>query len=216
MDVENTPIFDPRLALGDEKSLLKKNLHGVQQALLWKVEGLSDEDLRRPMTLTQTNLIGIVKHLTGVTGGYLCVSFGRPRPDALRSEGDEELWHGIGMWATPEESCQEIIEMYRRACEAGMRTIEELDLETHGRHWTGVPMSLRTLSLIVLMDTTRHTGHADVVREMIDGRVGGSPGDDRTSLWQDEEYVRMVRGRRSGDIDRETWLAYSRSRTGQR
>jgi hypothetical protein len=109
------------LATGQEKDLLLTHLRLTQQALLWKVEGLSDAELRRPMTKTGTNLIGIVKHLTGVTYGYLCTAFGRER-ETFPWEFDEELFYGLDMWATPDESPAEILAAYRRACDAAAQT----------------------------------------------------------------------------------------------
>ncbi|WP_410791443.1 DinB family protein [Kribbella sp. C-35] len=193
-----------------EKTLLLEHLDEVQRSLLWKVEGLTDDALRRPMTPTGTNLIGIVKHLTGITHGYLVEAFGQERDeDRLTSELDEELFHGLDMWATPEESTDELVAAYRRACAAGARTIEELDLDATGNHHTGNPVTLREMVLTVLLDTTRHTGHADVVRELTDGRVGARPGDPMSP--DDEEYLRMYRARITGEIDRDTWMAYVKS-----
>ncbi|HEY3557419.1 MAG TPA: DinB family protein [Kribbella sp.] len=193
-----------------EKELLLERLDEVQQSLLWKVEGLGDAELRRPMTPTGTNLIGIVKHLTGITYGYLVAAFGQERDeDRLTSELDEELFHGLDLWATPEESVDDLVAAYRRACTAGARTIGELDLETTGKHHTGNTVSLREMVLTVLLDTTRHTGHADVVRELTDGRVGSRPGDPMSP--DDPEYLRMYRARITGEIDRATWMAYVKS-----
>jgi hypothetical protein len=196
---------------GDEKAQLLEQLRMIQASLIWKVEGLSDAELRRPMTKTGTNLIGIVKHLTGVTYGYLCSAFGRER-ETLAWEFDEELLHGLDMWATPDESPEELIAAYRRACDAAARTIEELDLDTPGKHHSGGTVSLRSMILTVLLDTTRHAGHADVVRELIDGRVGSEPGDVMVST--DEEYLRRYRSRITGEIDRDAWMAYIKSRPG--
>src|SRR5690349_15508709 len=78
-DVNQIGLYEPSMTIGTEKDLLRAHLRLVQQALLWKLEGLSDAELRRPMTKTSTNLIGIVKHLTGVTYGYLVSAFGRER-----------------------------------------------------------------------------------------------------------------------------------------
>ncbi|MER7250439.1 DinB family protein [Kribbella sp. NPDC000426] len=192
----------------DEKALLLKHLDEIQQSLLWKVEGLSDAELRRPMTGTGTNLIGIVKHLTGVTYGYLVSAFGRER-EVLPWEDDEELWHGLDLWATPDESPEELIAAYRRACAAGALAVEELDLETLGTHHSGSTVTLREMVLTVLLDTTRHAGHADVVRELVDGRVGSRPADPMSP--DDPEYLRMYRARMTGEIDRETWMAYVKS-----
>src|SRR3954469_14378450 len=193
---------------GVEKALLLQHLRAVQDSLLWKVDGLSDEQLRRPMTGTGTNLIGIVKHLTGLTYGYLCSAFGRER-EALAWEYDEELLHGLDLWATPDESTGAIVAAYRRSCDAAARTIEELDLDTPGKHHSGDTVNLRSMILTVLLDTTRHAGHADVVREQLDGRVGSHSGDDMVS--DDTEYQRMCVARITGQIDRDTWLNYVRS-----
>jgi hypothetical protein len=104
------------------------------------------------MTTTGTNLIGIVKHLTGVTYGYLCSAFGRQR-ETFPWEFDEELLHGLDMWATHDESTEEFVAAYRRACDAAARTIEELDLDTPGKHHSGRAVSLRSMILTVLLDT---------------------------------------------------------------
>lgn len=193
----------------EEKRQLREQLGLVQQSLLWKVEGLGDEELRRPMTKTGTNLVGIVKHLTGITYGYLCSAFGRDR-EPLAWESDEELLYGLDMWATPDESPQELIATYRRACDAAMQTIDELALDTLGKHHSGSTVSLRWMILTVLLDTTRHVGHADVIREAIDGRVGSGPGDPMVA--DDEEVLRRYRDRITGRLDRESWLAFQRSR----
>jgi uncharacterized damage-inducible protein DinB len=200
---------EPALETGAEKAQLLEQLRMIQQSLLWKLEGLSDAELRRPMTKTGTNLIGIVKHLTGVTYGYLCSAFGRER-ETFPWEFDEELLHGLDMWATPDESTDELIAAYRRACDAGAQTIEELDLDTPGKHHSGGTVSLRWMVLTVLLDTTRHAGHADVVRETIDGRFGSHPGDAMVS--EDEEQLRMYRARITGELDRDAWMAYVQSR----
>jgi uncharacterized damage-inducible protein DinB len=210
-DVNQITLYEPHMATGDEKDLLRTHLRLVQQALLWKLEGLSDEDLRRPMTKTSSNLIGIVKHLTGVTYGYLVSAFGRER-ETFPWEFDEELFFSADMWATPEESVEEIIAAYRRACDAAAETIDELDLDATGTHHTGLTVSLRWMIFNVLMDTTRHTGHADVVREMIDGSIGMGPIFTSSPPADDEEFWRMYRARMTGEIDRETWMAWNRSR----
>ena len=209
-DVNPIDLYKPPLNTGDEKALLSTHLKLVQQSLIWKCEGLGDADLRRPMTKTGTNLIGIVKHLTGITYGYLCSAFGRER-ETFPWEFDEELFFGLDMWATPEESTDEILAAYRRACDAAARTIDEVDLDTEGKHHAGVKVSLRWMILNVLMDTARHAGHADIVREAIDGRVGKQPS---VVPSDDEEYRRMYLARITGELDREGWMAYNRSRPG--
>jgi hypothetical protein len=212
-DVSPITLYTPEMVTGSEKDLLKTHLRLIQDGLLWKLEGMSDEELRRPMTGTGTNLIGILKHLTGVTYGYLCSAFGRER-EVLAWELDEELFFGLDMWATPEESPAEIIATYRRACDAAGQTIDELDLEATGKHHSGLTVSLRWMILNVLADTTRHAGHADILRESADGRTGMSASLTNTPPSEDQEHWRLQLARMSGAIDREQWMAWNRARPG--
>lgn len=212
-DLNVIHLFEPKLAVGDEKALLKTHLALAQNALLWKLEGLSDEDQRRPMTKTSTNLIGIVKHLTGVTAHYLISSFGRERETFPWEEGDEpEYWYGGDMWAAPDESCADLAAAYRRACDASLAAIDDMELDTVGTHHTGVKVSLRWMILTVLADTLRHLGHADIVRENIDGFVGADPVLSNTVDGSDDEYWTKFRQRMMGELPREEWIAYIKAR----
>ena len=67
----------------DRKADLRRYLQDAREALLWKLDGLSEYDVRRPLVPTGTNLLGLVKHVTGVEMGYLGDTFGRPCPDQL-------------------------------------------------------------------------------------------------------------------------------------
>ena len=210
-DLNVIHLFEPKLATGDEKALLRTHLALAQNDLLWKLEGLSDDDLRRPMTKTSTNLIGIVKHLTGVTAHYLISSFGREREYFPWEADDSELWYGGDMWALPEEAPTEIVAAYRRACDASLESIDAMDLDTVGTHHTGVKVSLRWMILTVLTDTLRHLGHADVVRENIDGAIGTSAVYSNTADG-DDEYWAKFRQRIDGDLSRDEWIAYNKAR----
>lgn len=203
-------LYQQPLATGSEKELLHANLQLARAALLWKLADLSEADVRKPMTRTGTNLLGIVKHLSGIEYGYFCDAFGRPREEHFPWESEDELSYGGDMWARPDETTEDIVGGYRRACAAADATIRELDLDTLGRHHTGLQISLRWMILNVLMDTTRHLGHADVVRELIDGRVGWYP--EWPGTTDDEEYLRKYIARMRGEIDANAWLTFARSR----
>src|SRR3954453_1542340 len=112
----------------DLKQELHRQLNVVRAVMLSKLDGLSEYDMRRPMTSTGTNLLGLVKHLAGNEIAYLCDSFGRPAPDVFPWVEDGSIWDGADMWVTAEESSAYVIGLYRRACEAADATIEELDL----------------------------------------------------------------------------------------
>jgi hypothetical protein len=87
----------------DPKAELRHYLQVGREALVWKLEGLSEYQVRRPMVPTGTNLLGLIKHVASVEAGYFGATFGRPFEEPLPwlDEGAEP---NADMWATPEES----------------------------------------------------------------------------------------------------------------
>jgi len=162
----------------DEKQTLHRYLRNARGVLLWKLEGLSDYDIRRPVTPTGTNLLGLVKHCAGVECGYFGTVMDRPFP----GEGDLD-WHDGGddelsgdMYATAAESREQVTDFYRRVQAHSDATIGDLPLDACGtvpwwpeerRHPT-----LHTLLVHTIQETARHAGHADIIRESIDGAAG--------------------------------------------
>jgi hypothetical protein len=160
----------------DLKHELHAKLRVGRAIMLAKLEGLSEYDMRRPMTPTGTNLLGLVKHLAGVEYVYLGDSMHRPPPETLPWNDDESVWGGADMWAKDDESSEYLIDLYRRACAHGDATIEDLDLESSASvpHW---PEERRATTLGILLirmvnETSQHAGHADIIRELIDGQAG--------------------------------------------
>jgi hypothetical protein len=213
MPVSLFDLYAPRLSTGDEKALLHAQLQVHRDALLWKLEGLGEPDLRRPMTATGTTLLGLVKHLTGVESAYFCDAFGRERPQ-LAWEADEGAALGelSDMYAKPDETAAEIVASYRAATAAADRSIADLDLDTTGRHHIGITVSLRWMLLTVLLDTARHAGHADIVRELIDGAVGSHREWSGVPHANDEDYCQTYLARVRGEVDDQTWFSFIRSR----
>src|ERR1700694_2930275 len=102
------------MALEGTKADLHRYLQVGRDALLWKLDGLSEYDIRRPLTPTGTNLLGIVKHVASVELGYFGEAFERPSHESLPwlDEGAEP---NADMWALPEESREDIVALYRRS-----------------------------------------------------------------------------------------------------
>jgi uncharacterized damage-inducible protein DinB len=153
---------------GGEKQSLQVSLDRHRDAVLWKLEGLDDEALRRAMTPSGTSLLGLVKHLASVEYGWFCETFGRetePLPD-VDADPDAD------MRARPDETTEEILAFYGRARAAADRVIEELELDALGTAWFGDAVSLRWVLIHMVEETARHAGHVDIVRELIDGMTG--------------------------------------------
>jgi hypothetical protein len=162
----------------DEKAILRRYLQEGREALLWKLDGLSEYDIRRPVTPTGTNLLGLVKHVASVEMEYLGPCFGRPSDEQLPwAAPDAEV--NADMWAAPGETREQITGLYRRVWAHGDATIEALPLDAKGRvPWWGEhgEVTLQQILVHVTAETHRHAGHADIVREMIDGAAGLSDG----------------------------------------
>lgn len=164
----------------DPKANLLLYLQGAREALLWKLEGLAEYDARRPLVPTGTNLLGLVKHVASVESGYFGATFGRPFGEPLPwlDDGAEP---NADMWATADESRDDIVGLYRRVWAHSDATIDALDLDAIGHvPWWPPERSEVTLHRILVhmtVETSRHAGHADIVRELIDGAVGRAPND---------------------------------------
>ena len=121
----------------DPKDTLIEYLQSARDAIVWKVDGLSDYDARRPMTPTGTNLLGLVKHLASVELGYFGDTFGRPSGIALPWHADDADPND-DLYLTADETREWVLDLYRTAWAHAARTFEECDLDTVGRvPWWG-------------------------------------------------------------------------------
>ena len=155
------------------KEDLHRYLRDAREVILWKLADLGERDIRRPLTPTGTNLLGLVKHLTTVELLYLGVVFDRypENPVPWLRPGLEP---NIDKWATADESRDYIVGAYRAAGQHADATIEALDLDDVGAvvWWPEQRATLHRVLTHVVVETQRHLGHADIVRELIDGSVG--------------------------------------------
>ncbi|MDQ3306763.1 MAG: DinB family protein [Actinomycetota bacterium] len=156
--------------------------------MLWKLDGLSEYDVRRPLTATGTNLLGLVKHLSMGESKYLGEVFGRPFPEHL-PWWDEDADDNADKWVTAGESRSEIIERYQRVCEHSDASINLLELDSLGHvpWWPRPNVMLVNVIAHILAETNRHAGHADILREQLDGSTGdadASPPQHDSAWWR--------------------------------
>jgi uncharacterized damage-inducible protein DinB len=159
-------------ATGGEKESLHAFLDLQRDTLVWKTDGLGDEELRRPVTPTGTSLLGMIKHLGAVEQNWFCLTFGREMEPFPFGPYDHEDY----LRAAADEPASQILDFYTRGRAAADEVIAALDLDTTGKAYgEGAEVSLRWVLLHMIEETARHAGHADVVRELIDGATGYRP-----------------------------------------
>ncbi len=159
----------------EPKAMLIRYLQRGRDALLWKLQNASEYDVRRPLTPTGTNLLGLVKHVASMEFGYFGETFGRPSGEPLPWL-EENAEPNADMWVPADQSRHEVVALYRRAWAHSDVTIEALPLDAVGRvPWWPDERSEVTLQHILvhmISETDRHAGHADIVRELVDGAAG--------------------------------------------
>ncbi len=170
-------------------------LQRTREHIVSTLDGLDEYAVRRPMTPTGTNLLGLVKHLASGELGYLGDCVGRPAPVALPWMDDGSVWDGADMWAKPGESREWVIDLYRTAWAHSDASIAELGLDAPAQvPWWPAERRRTTLGHLlvrVVDETAHHAGHADIVRELLDGR-GGADRDEMgdRDYWQG--YVAQI------------------------
>ncbi len=186
----------------NQQDTLLHYLQIAREAVLWKLDGVSDYDARRPLTPTGTNLLGLVKHLGYVELGYFVESFGRPMPVPSPFDDDAADPHD-DLCALPGETREEIVDRYRLAWAESATTFAEHDLDNLGRvPWWPPERNEVTLGLLlihVIAETNRHAGHLDILRESLDGAAGMRSGG--TNLPDGYDFAAYV-ARVQADADR--------------
>jgi hypothetical protein len=154
--------------VGGEKQVLSEFLDQQLGVILWKLEGLTDEQLRQPITPSGMCLLALVKHVAGVPYYCLCEVFGRPFEPWPGAETDDvEL--------DPGDTTDSVLAYYALARTASDQAISVLDLDTTGTTWLGDTVSFRWAILHTIEEAARHAGHADLMRERLDDTTGHLP-----------------------------------------
>src|SRR4051812_29295929 len=152
----------------DPKNVLHSYLRMARETFEWKLDGLSEYDVRRPLTPTGTNLLGLAKHVASVAAEYFGLCFDRPFTRSLPwLERDAE--DNADMWATTDESREEIMQLWHDAWAHSDATIDALPLDAPGHVPWWPPerreVTLQRILVHMLAETNRHNGQADIVRE---------------------------------------------------
>jgi Protein of unknown function (DUF664) len=177
----------------DEKAVLLRYLRLRRTDLVGKLDGLGEYDVRRPMTPTGTNLLGLVKHVASVQLEYFGDVFGRPGGRALPWLA-EDAEPDADLWVPAEESRDDVLALHRFSASHSDATIEALPLTAVGTVPWWPPerrqVTLHQILVHMCVETARHAGHADILRELIDGATGDGPADPNASHRSPDEWAR--------------------------
>jgi uncharacterized damage-inducible protein DinB len=155
--------------LAGEAEALTQQLDFHRATLLRKLEGLDDDTLRRPMTASGLSLLGLVKHLAATEHGwFLKIYAGLPEPDLYPTSDGPDAEFRVG----PDETAAALVERYLRICERSRAVVAAGELDDVVRTPWGAEVNLRAILVHMVQETARHNGHADIIREAIDGTTG--------------------------------------------
>ena len=178
-----------------QTELLLRYLERERDNLGRALEGLSDYDVRRPMTPTGTSLLGLVKHVAGVTLGYFGDCVGRPSGIDLPWDDEESSVQNGDMWATADETRAELLDLYARAWVHADESVRSLGLDAPATvPWWPEERRETTLGYLtvhMLAEIAHHAGHADILREEIDGRGGRDQAEVGDAEWWDAHVARV-------------------------
>jgi uncharacterized damage-inducible protein DinB len=184
--------------MGDMKAILHTELRRQRDVLRGKLEGLSERDARAPRTATGTNLLGLLKHCAACELAYFGDTFGRPSADLTLPWDAENVTadDNLDMFATEDESMSDILS-YADDCFAHAdATIDSLELDAPGAvPWWPEERRQVTLGQILIhvaLDEARHAGHADIVREQLDGLVGFRKPGNNLPEWSAQQWAAHV------------------------
>ncbi|HUA28518.1 MAG TPA: DinB family protein [Streptosporangiaceae bacterium] len=152
-----------------ERELLEGFLEYHRRVVGGKLRGLSDEDARRRLVPSLTTPIGLVKHAAAVERNWFqhCLG-GTPRDQISgNARGDDTSWEVRG-----DESIADVVGEYEEACAQSRRIAARFGLDdTVPQDQLGT-VSLRWIYVHLIREHARHIGHADILREQIDGATG--------------------------------------------
>jgi len=173
-DLETTQVALP--VAGDEAQTLLGALDRNRRTFAWKVFGLSADDLHRTLGPSTMTLAGLAKHLALVEDYHFSLGLGEEMPQPWRdvdfdAEPDWE-WH-----SATDDSPEELESLWRAAVDRSRTATAAFlaDGSADARvRWSerSDPPNLRRVLVDLVEEYARHTGHADLLRESIDGLVG--------------------------------------------
>ena len=168
MDYDSIPRAD------DELATMTAFLQWQRDTLAWKCAGLSEAQLRlRSAPPSSLSLLGLVRHMTDVERGWFRTTLAGEDVSGLYSsksdpDGDFDNVESADM--------DQALATWREECRRADEIVSTRNLDSSRPHVTGRPVSMRWILFHMIEEYSRHNGHADLLRERIDGMTGYSSG----------------------------------------
>lgn len=162
------PTPDELVSTAPERPALEAFLDMYRDIVVRKVRGLSDENARRRLVGSGTTLGGLIKHLRQVEFDWFHTVLAQLPEHELPVEplsGDEFAME-------PTDTLEQLVADYRTACAHSRAIAADFGLDDHVPHPRMGQVSLRWIYIHMIEETSRHAGHIDILRELIDGRTG--------------------------------------------
>lgn len=159
-------------AVADERTTLAAFLDYYREAIKAKVRGVSEEDARRRLVPTQTTLASLIKHLARVEMSWFQHRLGQipleelPYLQAVLEESDSDFR------VESDETVEMLVARYDEQCARSREIAAEKQLDDVVPHSTLGQVTMRWIVVHMIEETARHVGHADILREQIDGSTG--------------------------------------------
>ena len=155
---------------GNEKEVLAGFLDHYRATIIAICEGLSDEALRRTVVPSRTTILGMIKHLAYVERGWFQETIAGKPVDYPFDDADDP---DADLRIEPEESSEEILDLYRTECARSREVIESVSLDDLVKgEKRSADYNVRWVVVHMIEETARHAGHADIIREQLDGTTG--------------------------------------------
>lgn len=150
-----------------EDTMLPLFLDHVRSVMIRKVEGVDAEGLRMSPVDSGTCLGGLIKHLAYVERWWFQAVWRSDPVEFPWTDEDPDAEFRLDS----DDTAESLIALYRHECDISRRLVEDSDLDDT-IPWRDGRMSLRWIMVHMIEETARHCGHADIIREIIDGQVG--------------------------------------------
>jgi uncharacterized damage-inducible protein DinB len=163
---ERPPDPEELFTTGGEREVLEAFVDCQRQEILRAVRGVSEADARRRLVPSMTTLAGILKHMSAVERNWFQRRLAQANPADIDgpSRGDDPSWL-VG----PAETVDDLIAEYDKACDLSREIAARFGLDDSVPHERLGRVSLRYIYAHMIRETARHAGHADIIRETIDG-----------------------------------------------